>query len=408
LATVATVASLSLACTGAASASAQTPAPTNLRLIAGVESLTARWGVTSTEELAGFLVRWRPVSALPEPWSGPIERPASARGYKITGLSVRPYEVRVRAVLTGGQLGGVTTAIGTPLVQEEPPPEEEPPAESGVVSSYPRGPATPSGGWTVVYADGFARALGTGPGKDGTWEPVFHNKGCCSNLTENSVFRPARFATDARGLEASCIRLFALIEGQPYECGGGRAKSFRFTLGTAATLVFEYVCQMPKNTGEADPGLWAFSDTTNEEIDTPEFWGWTSKNTITSGYSRTTPAFVWLGSLRSEWTNGEQGLTAFDPEVGLHYYTSELSGTAMRVWLDGIKQASVGSTSSDKTKMHATITYGLREPVGHLSGFLVAGEERRLTCRSFAVYEDTAHANLGVINGGLAPGTAVK
>ena len=80
----------------------------------------------------------------------------------------------------------------------------------------------------------------------------------------------------------------------------------------------------------------------------------------------------------------------------------------MRVWLDGIKQASAGSTSSDKTKMHAVITYALREPVAHLSGFLAVGEERRLTCRSFAVYEDTAHAHLGVINGGLAPGTVVK
>jgi hypothetical protein len=131
IATLAALA-LSVAGVGAAPASAQWIAPTNLRVTPGVESLTLRWGVTSTEGLARFRVRWRPVAPLPLPWSSPVELRAGARRYTITGLGIRPYEVKVRAVMTAWRLGGQLIDMGTPLVQEEvveeePPTEEEPP-----------------------------------------------------------------------------------------------------------------------------------------------------------------------------------------------------------------------------------------------------------------------------------------
>jgi hypothetical protein len=103
------------------------PAPINVRLLPGTESLTVRWGVTSTEELAGFRVRWRPG---PEtPWSDFVERGPAARGYTITGLSYQAYEVRVRTVLSNGELGPIATVTGTPLAPEETPGEEPPPEE---------------------------------------------------------------------------------------------------------------------------------------------------------------------------------------------------------------------------------------------------------------------------------------
>jgi Hypothetical glycosyl hydrolase family 15 len=106
---------------------AASPSPIGLKIAAAISSLTPSWGVSTTEGLEGFRVRWR---ALGLPWSAPIELPAGARRYTITGLSVQPYEVNVRAVLIGGLNGGSVTGVGTPLAQEETK-EEEPPPGNG-------------------------------------------------------------------------------------------------------------------------------------------------------------------------------------------------------------------------------------------------------------------------------------
>jgi hypothetical protein len=118
------------------------PAPRELRVLPREEALLVRWRVTSSEGLAGFRVRYRPVAAVTKPWSDAIRRPAGARSLTIAGLRVRRYEVMVRAVLSGGRAGGMATAIGKPLprAEEEPPkeepPKEEPPKEEPPPSSF--------------------------------------------------------------------------------------------------------------------------------------------------------------------------------------------------------------------------------------------------------------------------------
>jgi hypothetical protein len=143
-AAIATLAALLVAGAGVVPASAEALTPTNLRISPGLGSLALRWGVTSTQELSGFRVRWRPVSPIGATWGPAVERPPGARGYTINGLSIQPYEVMVRAIMTGGKLGGRIRGRGTPLLQEviqeetkeeeeapaqEPPPEEEAPEE---------------------------------------------------------------------------------------------------------------------------------------------------------------------------------------------------------------------------------------------------------------------------------------
>jgi hypothetical protein len=118
-AAIAMLAALAIAGLGVAPASAQQLTPINLRITPGLESLSLRWGVTSTEGLAGFRVRWRPLAALALPWSAPVELGARARRHTITGLSIQPYEVRVAAILTGGKLGGAVKSVGTPLEEYE-------------------------------------------------------------------------------------------------------------------------------------------------------------------------------------------------------------------------------------------------------------------------------------------------
>src|SRR5207302_9394717 len=96
--------------------------PVGLKVAAAIGSLTASWGVSTTEGLEGFRVRWRSLAEPGLPWSAPVELPAGARRYTITGLSAQPYEVKVRAILTGGVMGASVTGTGTPLPTEEPPP----------------------------------------------------------------------------------------------------------------------------------------------------------------------------------------------------------------------------------------------------------------------------------------------
>ncbi len=128
LALLAALASLSVVLSGASLAAAGAPEPTELRLTPGVESLSVKWGVSSTSELTAFRVRWRTLSGT---WSTPVELPAGARSYKILSLALQPYEVRVRAVDTQG-LAGSATATATPLSQQKKK-EQPPPPPSGVI-----------------------------------------------------------------------------------------------------------------------------------------------------------------------------------------------------------------------------------------------------------------------------------
>src|SRR6478735_2971866 len=106
---LALVATLSLAVTAGQPAQARIPVPTEMRVLPRAEALLARWRVTSSEGLAGFRVRYRPVAAVAKPWSAAINRPASARSATIAGLRVRRYELTVRAVLSGRRAGGLAT-----------------------------------------------------------------------------------------------------------------------------------------------------------------------------------------------------------------------------------------------------------------------------------------------------------
>ncbi|HEX5223717.1 MAG TPA: right-handed parallel beta-helix repeat-containing protein [Solirubrobacteraceae bacterium] len=122
------------------------PAVSNLSAIPGPESLTARWSVTTTENLAGFRVRYRPSAAPLAPWSAPVDLKPGVRRYPISGLTVQPYQVLVRALTVDGTLGGAQIVTGVPLPPENEvplPPENEvpPPPEKPVEEEKPRAPS---------------------------------------------------------------------------------------------------------------------------------------------------------------------------------------------------------------------------------------------------------------------------
>jgi len=419
---LAVLAMLSIAAAAGQPAIALTPAPTEMRVLPREEALLVRWGVNSTEGLTGFRVRYRPVAAVAKPWSAAIKRPASARRARIAGLRVKRYEVRVRAVLTEGRLGGMATAIGKPLPRaevEEPPPEEppveeppveEPPVEEepsleGTVPSVPVGLPVPTGGWQVVFADAFASPLGI----DTFWERPSKNNGCCGNGDEIAIERPSQDRITPEGLKLVCEYLSPPVEGRHYSCGGIRTINSRFSIRafSGATYALEVVCKWPQNTNEADPGVWidgSESPFGEQEIDAPfEGFGWHDNGSHEYGAVMPQVVHGWGHTIYSE--EGVVKALGFDPTKSFHRYTTLIkpgaSGkTKLSAYVDGVfKWSGETTTPAGAVWQHAILTYALRSsasPSGFKSG------QRAFTIRSDAFY---ASAGAPVQGGGMAPGT---
>ena len=412
---MAALATLLVAAAAGPSAQASVPAPTELRALPREEALLARWRVTSSEGLAGFRVRYRPVAAVAKPWSAAIERPASARSATIAGLRVRRYEVMVRAVLSGGRAGGMMTAIGKPLPgAEEEPPQEEPPLEeppgeepplTGTVASVPVGLPVPAGGWQVVFADAFASPLGV----DTFWERPSKNNGCCGNGDEIAIERPSQARVTLEGLKLVCEYLSTPVEGRHYSCGGIRTTNSSFSIRSfsGATYALEVVCKWPPNTNEADPGVWidgSESPYGEQEIDAPfEGFGWHDNGSHEYGAAMPQVVHGWGHTIFTE--EGVVRALGFDPTKAFHRYTTLIkpgaSGkTKLATYVDGVfKWSGETTTPAGAVWQHAILTYALRSsaaPSGFTSG------QRAFTIRSDAFY---ASAGAPLQGGGIAPGT---
>jgi hypothetical protein len=420
LASLVVLATLSLAGVAAQPALARIPAPTELRVLPREEALLVRWHVSSSEDLAGFRVRYRPVSSVARPWSAAIKRPASARAATIAGLVVKRYEVRVRAVLSEGRIGGMATAIGKPLPreaeekEEEEPPQEEPPQEEppleeppleGTVPLAPLGLPVPVGGWQVVFADAFAAPLGI----DTFWELPSKNNGCCSNSDEIAIERPSQDRITPEGLKLVCEYLSTPVEGRHYSCGGIRTPTSRFSIRaySGATYALEVVCKWPPNTNEADPGVWidgSESPFGEQEIDAPfEGFGWHDNGSHEYGAVMPQVVHGWGHTIFSD--EGVVKALGFDPTRGFHRYTTLIkpgaSGkTKLATYVDGVfKWSGETTTPGGAVWQHAILTYALRSS-GAPSGF-------KSGSRAFTIRSDAFYASVGapVQGGGIAPGT---
>ena len=392
------------------SAAAAAPTPTDLRAIGGVESLTLRWRVSSTEGVRGFRVRWRPASGDSQSWSRPVERPAFARGYKIAGLAPKPYVVRVRAVLAGGALGGAVRAIGTPLPgksgeeqeekREEEKREEEPRPEGAVVNSAPTGPPTPASGWHVVYADAFGAPIGSGTGRDHTVETGEKWHGCCNNPEETvAVEQHDQARVGPEGLELLCSRGHFTVEGvsREYSCGGIKTdSSFEFNFATAGEWAAEIDAKWPADTGSADPGFWAW--TSAQEIDFFEGWGFAGTSWASSRAGMpviTAPVHVDHCLCNVTETLG------FDPSRAYHRYTTLYRPGVFIEYIDGVERWRVSAIAANTSDgLIATNAMRVAEHGG-------APSPNVYGVRSVAVYQDGAAAGLGIKGGGVAPGTTL-
>jgi hypothetical protein len=422
---------VAVACIGAGAANAQGPTPINLRLSPGPGSISAAWGVSSISGLQGFRVRWRPANTEAR-WSAAVELGPRRRSYVIEGLKRRAYQVRVRALTFAG-LGGATKGEATPLLKEEPPTEEEeppveeeePPVEEEPptgheVAATPTGPPTPSGGWSVAYADGFAVPLGTAAGQDNTWQAMENDVGF-TNSDEVEVFRKRQAVVGSEGLELRCTYSSTVIaNNRHYECGnisGALCCSLLsteplgyhtpvFTIGKGQTFAFQVVAKYPPANGDgADVCWWMHGPPWSEsEFDFFEAIGasegWKNASSYTAWFAPPHPELVKRGF-------------AVDPSAAYHTYTVSIfpgstSGKyRFSVWIDGAPQTlENGSVSAEATpivqeRLNLVLSYGFRN-----KGF--ASGTRTYNVRSVAVYVDGAHQGVGVEYGGLAPGTSIS
>ncbi len=204
--------------------------------------------------------------------------------------------------------------------------------------------------------------------------------------------------------------------GKHYVCGTVRGhdaaiapgySSFEWTPGKGQTFVFQAIARFPSNTGEADPAFWSNGPPwIGTELDFFEGGGWSYEHTV--GW-RTDELFTaWFAP--PEPTAVKSGF-ASEPSAAFHTYTLQLDANdSYSVWIDGVLQpwaTDVGPARPNRAARGTLIlSYALRTCPSCRSGFTEGSRE--FDVRSIAVYEDRAHAGVGVEHAGLAPGTVLE
>ncbi len=314
--------------------------------------------------------------------------------------------------------GGGDPPPPPPLTEELTPPTKTPPTEEpSAVSATPLGLPAPPSGWTVAYADSFTKTIGTEAGEDNTWGFDESDTGF-QNSNEIEVFRSSQVSITPEGLALKCTRVAVAVAGRNYECGAikgelccsvtstepARYHTPVISLGKGQTLAFQCVCKFPPDTGEGDDVSWWMDGPPfmSTEFDFFEAIG---GETWSSGSMYTT----WFAPPHYELA--KRGF-AVDPSTAYNTYDVEIFPGAtsgeyrFEEWVDGVLQDVEGGTESAETtpdtpgRLSLVLSYGLRE-----TGF--ASGARSFDIRSVSVYEDQAHAGVGIEDGGLAPGTTV-
>jgi hypothetical protein len=288
------------------------------------------------------------------------------------------------AALAAARATRAATAQTVAALEAEPAPEEP----SG--ATVAKAPLGPPGSWTPVFADGFAKPVGSAG--DTFWLAKTNEHGCCNNTSPNETSSEAPSAvhwSEANGLELRCEALV---------CSGVSTTGFTYQLGRGASFVFQAVAEMPNNSlgGGEDPGFWSKSTTRwPPELDMFEWWGWGSCESTPSTCVGGFPVYksAGLGSNEQYYRPGETGWTRF------HTYTTVVEGSTFTEYVDGARTQSF-TQAVNTDAMNMILTHAVR----------VSTKPRNTSfnLRSIAVYEDSAHARQFVTGGGVAPGTTVK
>jgi hypothetical protein len=440
---------LSLGVASAVAASDKGPAPTKLRLVTTDGSIGVSWGVTTTQGLTGFRIRWVRRHGGSASSSRLVKLARGARSYTISSPAAGTYTVRVLSVYSDKRPSHASVAKAK--ISEEGPGEEKAGKErereerearkeqerkerearkeqerqeretrereqrekqerekrekeereggeespsSNAVSAIPDGPP---GAWSIVYGDAFA-----GNSLDNTWKANTNRQGCCGNANEISTERPSAVKVDAQGLHVLCEYVATAVEGKNYVCGGIDSENgFKWKANEGETLAFQAVTKWPARDGGEDPGWWAFDHTWTSELDFFEGWEWGHEE-----YFAGMPVYIGetntiLDTVSHELFKAKSEIS--NPETEYHTYTTVLKpNDQLEEYIDGQYKWTVEPPAAENTPwMHLTLTHDLRE-ASNLTG------TSDFAIRSVSVYEDSAHQGVGIEDGGIAPGTSVE
>jgi hypothetical protein len=301
---------------------------------------------------------------------------------------------------------------------------------SGVsVGANPLGPATPTGGWSVEYADAFGSPSKYNGGADNTYWPDSWigdtgNENPSNPSSEMDYYNPSKVAVDSQGLRLDCS--YTGASTFPYTCGeiniglGGNNhpttypgyQFFSYQPGQGDTWALQITTQFPPTTGEADPGFWSSDATWKWEWDMFEGWGYWNNASNWCGDGITDPTWISSGSIQKQVWSNPCSTYGFDPSQGVHTYTTVmLPNNSFEEYVDGKYIHTLSGPVTGAQDMGGIwLQYSLRNVLwsGNNDTNFKSGT-RSMHIRSVAVYENKSANHAHTSNGGLiAPGTVVK
>lgn len=307
---------------------------------------------------------------------------------------------------------------------------------SHTVPATPDGPATPSGGWSVVYGDAFGSCLpqtttmcSSGYARsDPGWTALTNANGDL-NPNEIDAFEPSSMDVTSQGLVTHCTQTANL--GDAYTCGtilgnGGAAgtnsnaptasKPFQFQLPSSDAFVIQYQAQLPANQGNMDPTVWENSVSDNPEVDNAEYFGMHQPPVSGScgtwtGDGWAWPAIPFGGSMTGNGDNtfwcGSGGPT-FDPSAAEHIYTMEFNKGSYDGYVDGNLYTSGTYSVTSTAWFKFLLGMSMRKDAKTGLAYALPSGGNTLTIPYIAVYAPTSQGTTGTSNSGLAPGTTVQ
>jgi hypothetical protein len=303
------------------------------------------------------------------------------------------------------------------------------------VPAGPSGPTSPSGGWDVVFADGFGLPLINGANNRGRTDVdpawVFLGNGSDVNGFNNNELQ--KFNSSQISVASDGLRLTAAYSPNRGTSGGGvcnyvsgaissttdaLSDGFQFMPGGGDTWAFELVTKWAPQfdggitSGGNDEGWWASGGPPlggwKDEIDFIEHWRWRGPPSIS--------AAVWVYDTSGPHTISipmdMKQILGSDPAGGFHRYTFNLlANNTYRFYVDGELVGTKGPPPSlQRVWMKLILSYALRNPTAPNPRIIPNFQSgtRTWTIQSFVVYKgkDTGDANVG--HRTIAPGTIIE
>ncbi|MBV9805219.1 MAG: hypothetical protein JO130_18620 [Solirubrobacterales bacterium] len=298
------------------------------------------------------------------------------------------------------------------------------------VNAIPSGPSVPTGGWSVVFADGFSTAevfgassgmwganrdydSGTAntnrPSFDPTYGVTVFNGSQVSQQADGAHFTATYNSTGygTNGNGTTINYQSGCLSSQPTNPVGGATgfpiQGFGFKQTTGVIFAVEAVIKFPAFFEGMDFGWWATDPQGQNEQDFGEFC-----NYLLNDPGQWCTIAAWINHNTSTENQAQAYNQTWQTDGNFHRYCQVIDGTAntVKTYVDGVHLSALDySWLSAWPNVYLNLLLSLDLRAAYTSqGPTFTGSET-VVVRSIACYQDTPHAGTGILGGGLAPGT---